>query len=366
MPAIDKQDEIAILRHLSEIGESLTRPTILLPTDDEAAIFAAEHADRLRPYFVLAPVAPGLPRAIASKRGLSEHCIQHGIPTPKTVYARTISDVVSFAVDARFPIVIKNSEPWIRISAPAVASTTVVGSREKLYAIAEAWKTDPQIILQEYIPAEFAEDWIFHAYYDRHAKPLVAFTGRKYRSWPPQGGVTTSATALRNEQLLTMAAQFCQVIGYRGIVDMDWRLDLRDGKYKLVDFNPRIGANFRLFVTETDVDVVRAEHLDLTGRTVPISPQVFGRRFIVENLDFASCLAGGSGSSRNVKPTRPHQEIEYAWLASDDLHPFFVMVLCFGGQVLRRLWSALLGKATILTALAKMKVRYRPRTSVNR
>jgi hypothetical protein len=51
MPAIDKQDEIAILRHLSEIGESLTRPTILLPTDDEAAIFAAEHADRFAPLF---------------------------------------------------------------------------------------------------------------------------------------------------------------------------------------------------------------------------------------------------------------------------------------------------------------------------
>ena len=37
-------------------------------------------------------------------------------------------------------------------------------------------------------------------------------------------------------------------LGYRGILDIGYRYDARDGRYKVLDVNPRIGATFRLFV----------------------------------------------------------------------------------------------------------------------
>jgi len=36
-------------------------------------------------------------------------------------------------------------------------------------------------------------------------------------------------------------------LGYRGILDLDIRLDERTGDYHLLDFNPRLGAQFRVF-----------------------------------------------------------------------------------------------------------------------
>ncbi len=57
-------------------------------------------------------------------------------------------------------------------------------------------------------------------------------------------------------------------LGFRGIVDLDLRFDPRDAQYKLLDFNPRLGAQFRLFTTGTGVDVARAAYLDLTGQPV--------------------------------------------------------------------------------------------------
>ena len=72
------------------------------------------------------------------------------------------------------------------------------------------------------------------------------------------------------------AARFCRAIGFSGIADLDWRLDRRDGRYKLLDFNPRVGAQFRLFETDAGIDVVRALHLDLTGRPVPAGAQENG------------------------------------------------------------------------------------------
>jgi D-aspartate ligase len=72
---------------------------------------------------------------------------------------------------------------------------------------------------------------------------------------------------------------------YSGIVDLDLRFDTRDGQYKLLDFNPRLGAQFRLFEDTSGVDVVRAAYLDLTGQPIPEGKLVVGRRFLVENCD---------------------------------------------------------------------------------
>lgn len=347
LPTSGRENVDAILQNLLDIGKRLGGPSVLLPTDDEAAVLAAEHQEALRDQFVLPAVAPGLPRLLTSKRNLCQLCNQHGVATPATAFARSTAEVLAFAANARFPIVIKNSEPWKRITSPAVRATTLVETPEALLVLAAAWVEDPQIILQEYIPRECAEDWIFHGYCDRNSNPLVAFTGHKQRSWPPHAGVTTAAVALRNEALQTTATAFCRAIGYTGILDMDWRLDLRDGRHKLVDFNPRIGANFRLFVNEAEIDVVRAAHLDLTGRSVPPSLQIFNRRLIVENLDLASRLVGTS--TRRGEPKDGGAITEFAWFARDDLKPFFVMAVRFLGQALASIVANLLAKAARLS-----------------
>jgi predicted ATP-grasp superfamily ATP-dependent carboligase len=330
-------EEVAatLLDDLARTAKILGTRSILLPTDDEAAIFVAEHATELRHDFIVPLVDPRLPRALASKRGLSLLCRQHDVAMPATHFARSVGDVLAFAETANFPIVVKNSEPWIRITAPAVRATTIVASREALVSLARNWTSDPHVVLQEYIPEAYAEDWIFHAYFDSASKPLVAFTGLKQRSWPPYAGVTAAAIAWPNPDLATTATEFCRAIGYRGIVDMDWRLDLRDNRYKLVDFNPRLGANFRLFVSETAVDVVRAQYLDLTGQAVPMSAQSFGRRLIVENLNLASRIAGAP--DRTIKGMQAVGKPEFAWFAADDPLPFLAMALRFCGQVVLRL-----------------------------
>ena len=69
-------------------------------------------------------------------------------------------------------------------------------------------------------PREVAEDWIFHAYGDRASESAVAFTGVKYRSWPPRAGVTSYARIVTNRVLAEQSADLCRTIGFQGIVDL--------------------------------------------------------------------------------------------------------------------------------------------------
>jgi predicted ATP-grasp superfamily ATP-dependent carboligase len=356
LPTTGREDAETLRRHLSRAARQVGRKSILVPTDDEAAVFAAEQAAWLCDDFLMPSIEPGLPRLLASKRNLSLLCRQHDVAFPATYFAKSVDDALTFAGNAQFPIVVKNSEPWVRITAPAVGATTIVESREALVALANTWAGDPQIIMQEYIPNACAEDWIFHAYLTADFSPLVAFTGLKERSWPPYAGVTTAAMASPNAELAAIATTFCRAIGYRGIADMDWRRDLRDGRYKLVDFNPRIGANFRLFENESGIDVIRALHLDLTGRNVPSAPQVFGRRLIVENLHFASRLMRGYDGT--TKRAEADCKTEFAWFAADDPVPFFAMGLRFSGQVVVRLGQLAAVNATRLCARRRQGSRF--------
>lgn len=308
--------------------------SVLVPVDDESAVLIAEHAATLTDCFLFPDVPTALPRELASKQRLFELCREYGVPAPLTVQPTSREELVSFAADAVFPVVIKNAEPWERRRAPAVPHTTVVHSREELLAAVPG--DVPGVIVQEYIPREQAQDWIVHLYCDANSACRCLFTGVKIRSWPPHNGATAAAYALANPALAQLAARFCKELGFRGIADLDWRLDLRDGQYKLVDFNPRVGNQFRLFATEhDDIDVVRAQHLDLTGRTIPPGTVPDGRRIVVEHIDLPARLAYRFGSDRGngypAAPTPPRARgTELAWLAADDPLPCLAMLPFLG------------------------------------
>src|SRR4029453_6559454 len=109
-------------------------------------------------------------------------------------------------------------------------------------------------------------------------------------------------------------------------------------QYKLLDFNPRVGAQFRLFEDRAGIDVARALYLDLTGRCVPDSGSTEGRTFIAEFNDVAASLEYfwrgwlvPSEWRRSLKGTR-----ELAWWSRDDPLPFLMMSLRLLIRVLKR------------------------------
>ena len=317
----------ALAAQLREVGERLGRRAVVVPVDDEAAVLVAEHADELSEHFLFPHVKPALPRALASKQQLYELCRRHDVPVPVSMCPATDKELAEFAATATFPVVVKNAEPWTRRRAPVVSHTTVLHTAEELLAVASSGNgRPPGVIVQEYIPREQAQDWIVHLYCDANSNCAVMFTGVKVRSWPPHNGATACAYTLANPELAQIAKRFCKAIGFRGIADLDWRLDLRDGRYKLVDFNPRVGNQFRLFETEQGIDVVRALYLDLTGRAVPAGAAPDGRRIIIEHVDVLARFAyrGGSGYPAAAPPP-PVTATELAWLAKDDPLPFLAM-----------------------------------------
>jgi predicted ATP-grasp superfamily ATP-dependent carboligase len=327
-------DEGRFLDGMAMIGERLGRPAVLVPTDDLGAIMVSQHVATLSRWFRFPDPPTGLAPLVASKKGLYELCSKLGIPCPQVSYPSSRHDLEEFAAKAAFPVVAKAIEPWLVPAGAGLKSTSIIHSPEDLLDLYRRLEGNSagNLLLQEYIPPDRAQDWFFHGYCDARSSCLVSFTGVKLRSYPPYAGATSLGRCQDNDTLRGHAEQLLETIGYRGIMDLDYRLDLRDGEYKLLDFNPRVGAQFRVFEDAAGVDVVRALHLDLTGREVRRRPQREGRVFVVEQSDLLASLGyhrAGDLSLSSWLSSLPASRSELAWFARDDLAPFLLMCVRF-------------------------------------
>jgi len=183
---------------------------------------------------------------------------------------------------------------------------------------------EPNLMLQEYIPDEDDKGWIFHGYFNQDSDCLLGFTGKKMRQWPAYHGITSLGVCLRNETVTKTAKKFMKAIGYRGIVDIDYRYDPRDDHYKVLDVNPRIGGNFRLFVTDNGMDVARALYFDMTGQHVTAGNLPQGRKWLSEDKELQASIpyhvAGNLPLKEWVNSYRGVSE--FAIFAFDDPLPF--------------------------------------------
>jgi D-aspartate ligase len=118
---------------------------------------------------------------------------------------------------------------------------------------------------------------------------LSASRGVKSRPYPPYAGATSLGRCQDNETLRGYAEQLLDTIGYRGIMDLDYRLDLRRASTSCSTSTRGLVLSSGSPKT-TPASTWCALHLDLTGREVRRRPQNEGRAFMVEQSDLLASL----------------------------------------------------------------------------
>lgn len=340
---------------LLRLSERLGTPAVLVPLDDRSAIAVARLRPRLAGRYLLPEQPSDLPERVADKAELAAICGRLGVPHPRTVVPGDRDEAARTAWALGLPVVAKWSRPWLLPEGSGLRSTVVVRSpREARELFARSAEAGSRLLLQEMLPRGRDLDWFFHGYSGADGRLLIGGAGRKDRSWPVAAGLTAVGRWVPNPAVERLAGEVVAALGYRGVVDLDFRLDAATGAYHLLDFNPRPGAQFRLFTDGWGTDVVRALHLDLTGRPVPASVPAHGRSFVVENYALLSVLssalsstlssAGRDGRSRRGRAVRT----ELAWFARDDPRPAYAMTAAWIRHAARR---------------AAHRLRARPRTA---
>jgi D-aspartate ligase len=256
---------------------------------------------------------------------MQELARQSGVSTAKSVVPRSQEDVTRFLETATFPVIVKATDAE-RLRARAGGTKFVIQSgRELVELYTKAGDCEqPNLLIQEFIPGE---DWMFDGYFDQNSHCVFGVTGKKIRRFPVNTGVTSLGVCLRNETVERTTAEFMKAIGYQGVLDIGYRYDQRDGQYKVLDVNPRIGCTFRLFTATNGMDVARALYLHLTGQPVPSALAAEGRKWLVEDFDLFSAFRSWRDNNLTIKDwMRSFRGVqEAACFAFDDPLPFLLM-----------------------------------------
>ncbi|WP_279399184.1 ATP-grasp domain-containing protein [Streptomyces sp. APSN-46.1] len=299
---LDPEAPEALLECLVGVSERIGRPAVLVAMDDLSAIIVARISPMLGERFRIPHQPDGLPARVADKAELSRLCARWGIPHPETVIPASGAEAAEAAWRLGLPAVAKWSRPWMLPAGTGLRSTTLVHSAAEARRLYErSAEAGSRLLLQRFLPAGPDTDWFFHGAFARGGRPLLAGSGRKELSWPVRTGLTAVGRWLPDPVVEEAGLRIAERLGYQGILDLDFRRDER-GCFRLVDFNPRPGAQFRLFTDAAGLDVVQAMYLDLTGQRVPEPSGGPGRVFVAENYALLAAVRGRQLPFRRTTP----------------------------------------------------------------
>jgi D-aspartate ligase len=272
---------------------------------------------------------------------------QYGLPTPQTILPTTLEETRAYAEKVGYPVMLKGAM-GNRLYARTGKKMVFAHDPGELLAQYELLQDpeQPNLMIQELIPGGDDEVYIFNGYFDKNSDCLVGYTGRKIRQYPVHVGCASLGECCWVPEVADITIAFMKKVGYRGILDIGYRRDPRDGQYKVLDINPRVGQAFRLFVSQNDLDVVRALYLDQTGQSLPASPRREGRRWMIEDYDIVSSVdyfrEGSLSLGEWLKSFRKLEE--GAWFSLRDPMPFVAMVGRLVKQAFHSVWKRIMGR----------------------
>jgi predicted ATP-grasp superfamily ATP-dependent carboligase len=171
-----------------------------------------------------------------------------------------------------------------------------------------------EFMLQEYIPGGPSHTVIVDGFIDRHGALKGILARRRVRMYPPRlantcCGVTVALHDV--EEAVTNATRLVTEVGWRGIFNVEFKYDPRDGHFKIIEMNPRpfwmVAA-----VASAGVDLPWMAYHD--AQDLPAPPAAgyqVGRYAVYETVD-ASSIVHALMARR-----RPDGPVLRSWLLGD-------------------------------------------------
>jgi D-aspartate ligase len=271
-PLVDETRFVAFVRALGDV--------VVFPTHDSELNAIARYLDDL-PVRAPFPAWEVLER-VQSKRSQLELAAAAGIDVPETRYPGSAAEARVAAEEVGLPVLVKPEHPVgfkQRFRRQAFRCDSLDAAEE---AYAEAEEFAPMV--QELVPGGDDTLYTVGSYLGRDGKPLGVFCGRKLRQTPPGIGTCRVGEAVWVEELVQAALLLLRKFEYFGLSQVEFKRDARDGRYKLMEINPRLWQWHGL-ATACGVDLPRIAYADLVGQTAPEGTMDgFGKRWAITLL----------------------------------------------------------------------------------
>ncbi len=241
------------------------RGAVLLAASDEAIELIAEHRQSLSEKFTLDLSYPAAQLCMLDKLRTYRAAQEAGVPTPKFWVADTREQIVKLEHELVFPLILK---PVLghEFSRKFTGSYTVAYHFDELLNAFDAVDcAGIRTFLVEMIPGPDDKLCSYYTYLDANGNNLIDYTKRVIRRYPMNIGGATYHMTDYVPDIQELALALFRQVGLRGVANVEFKLDERDGKLKLIECNARFTAGDCLLVA-SGLNLPLFVYNRLTGR----------------------------------------------------------------------------------------------------
>jgi D-aspartate ligase len=310
----------------------------LFPDCDESAALLARHHEELARHFRVTVPPWDVLRWAYDKRLTYRLAADNGIDQPQTFLPACRDDLAKF--DVSFPALLKpavKAEPnrFTRDKAWLVNDRQALSAR---YDEARSLVPDDVIMVQELIPGGGEAQFSYTALC-QEGRTVASLTARRTRQYPIDFGHSSSFVETVCEPAIEEPARrVLAAMGYTGLVEVEFKYDARDRRFKLLDINPRAWTWHGL-CAHAGVDFPYLLWLMTHGEPVPDVSARPDVRWVRVGTDIPAALSAmlrGRLSLRDYARSLS-APLHFAIFATDDLLPG----LLAGPQLIYSRWHRL-------------------------
>ena len=288
-PAIVGDTVEQIIDNILTTTQQEPLPPIVIPTSDAMVLGLVKHRQRyLGKLKTFQAIENGLAASVTDKASFYQQCLDADVPTAKTAFPQNGDEVLALEKSFEFPLLLKPVLGHLWRERLKGHKLLVANSHSDLKQIVDSFGDDAAgLMVQELIPGPEKDIWIGGVYRGENGQHDGCFVGQKTRQYPPNFGSASYAKSMYKPEIEDLSWKFLDAVDYRGICGTEFKLDRRDGQYKIIEVNPRPTLWFHL-VSASGMNLFEFAFHDLAGQRLPtpITPQIPGVRWCFQDKDF--------------------------------------------------------------------------------
>ena len=237
--------------------------SIIFPCNDDGIEFVATQRAELEKHYILDESVPEMMFTMLNKRKTLELAKSLGMPIPQYAAIECPNDAASIYGDLQFPLIVKPQHSHLFQKAFNGEKLFLVNTKTELHQrLEQVFKHDLKVILSEMIPGPDTQLSSYYTYINRDGNLLFHFTKKVIRRYPKNNGQGTYHITEWDEETAAIGRKLFVESGFRGLGNVEFKKDLRDGQLKIIECNPRFTAAHELLVRcGMDTSLIIYNHL---------------------------------------------------------------------------------------------------------
>jgi D-aspartate ligase len=242
---------------------------VLFPTRDETVAAFSRYRSVLTECFRVPTPEWSSVQWTWDKRNTYRLARELNIPTPRTWCPSSLDDLRK--IDAEFPLALKPAikEHFFYATKAKAWRANNRAELESLFQRAASLVGPGEVMIQDLVPGNGDQQFAYCAFFKAN-QALGSLVARRMRQHPLEfGRASTFVETTDVPELEAYSERFLQAINYYGLVELEYKRDMRDGSFKLLDVNARTWG-YHTIGLEAGVDFPYLLFADQLG--VPAEP----------------------------------------------------------------------------------------------